>query len=244
MANQAKQGQVRQQPLTIKEIRLDQIGRSANAISGRITGKAFRGNTPASGVNLWLFVGGTQTPNSPLLTDDSGEATDDFSVPAGPDVIRVSIEARADGGATGRKMLDLPSTSSSAPKSRPAVDKLAVDASGRNGKYVVSAVVSDKEGKPIGGVTVMFLYDGDARTEITNAGGVAVHQITFEQKGCEVTVQMAGVKPETLRLLGSTRVCIPPPPNDLRGKWTFWKSVKAGIEAGFRAKQDADNKRR
>ncbi len=241
---ESKQGQPQQQPLAIKEVRLDQSGRSANVISGRITGKAFRGNNPAAGVNLWLFVGGTQTPNSPLLTDDSGEATDDFSVAIGSDIVRVAIEARADSGIVGRRVVDFPSTTSS--KSRPAVDKFAVNASGRNGKYGVSAVVSDKEGKPIEGVTVMFLYDGGAYSEITNAGGMATHKITFEQKGCDVTIQVAGIKPEVLRLLGSTRVNIPPCPAELKGFWNsikIWKSIKAGIQAGLQAKQDADSRR-
>jgi len=241
-SQQSKQG-TKPPSVSIREVRLDQFGRLGNTFSGRIAGKALRGNNPAGGVNVYFSVGGIQTPNSPLQTDNStGEAADDFSVPLDPAITRVLIEARMDWGTTpARRMIDLPTTPGpSASKPKSAVDKLAVNASGKNGNYAVSATTADTDGKPIEGITVMFLYNGDAHAETTNAGGIATHKIAFEQKGCDVTIQVAGVKPEVLRLLGSARIDIPPRPDDLKG---FWRSIKAGIKAGLQAKQEA-NKRR
>lgn len=228
--------------INIKEVRLDQFGRLGNVFSGRIAGKALRGNDPAGGVNMHFLVGGIQTPNSPLQTDNmTGEVADDFSIPLDPSVTRVLIEARVGWGAPARRMIDLPITlGPSAPKPKSAVDKLAVSASGRDGNYIVSVAISETEGKPIEGVIVMFLYNGDAHAEATNAGGIATHKVTFEQKSCDVTIQVAGVKPEVLRLLGSTRINIPPRPANVKG---FWKSMKAGIKAGLEAKREAQNRR-
>lgn len=236
MANRPNKGP-KTPSVSIKEVRIDQFGRSGNIFTGRIAGKAFRGNDPAEGVNIHFSVGGIKTPNSPLQTEATGEVTDDFSIPLDPSISRVLIEARMDWGTPARRMIDLPITPGpSAPKPKPPIDKLGVNSSGRNGQYVISAVVSAENKSPIDGITVVFLEGGNEYRETTKDGGVASCKISFTEKVREVTVQTAGLEPETLRLLGPTKTFIPP----LEEKLGFFRSIRAGIRAGLKAKRDRE----
>ena len=241
MANRPNKGP-KTPSVSIREVRLDQFGRSGNTFTGRIAGKASQGNNPAEGVSIHFLVGGIKTPNSPLQTDATGEVTDDFSIPLDPSITRVLIEARMDWGTPSRRMIDLPITPGpSAPKPKPPADKLGVNSSGRNGQYVVSAMVSAQDKSPIDGITVVFLEGGNEYRETTKDGGVASHKVSFTEKVREVTVQTAGVEPVTLRLLGPTKAFIPEAPEENLG---FFGSIRAGIRAGLKAKRDRERNQR
>ncbi len=232
--NNQNQGQRPQQPqsLSIREVRLVQVGRVGDVVSGRIAGKAFRGNNPAEGINLSLFVGGIQTSNSPLLTNGDGECSDDFSLQVAPGVFRITVEART-GQASGKVMVDIPLTPSPSSKPKLVADKLAASASGKRGSYIISAAVSSKEGQPIDDLTVVFLVDGEIHRNKTNDGGIASQKIVFSSKTMEVIVQVGAVTPEKLRLLGPTEAFIPPASQ--AGITSWWDGIKKGARAGLQA---------
>lgn len=208
------------QPLAVKEVRLDQVGRDGKTLKGRVTGKAARGDKPAEGVNLILLVGGVQTPNSPLQTNGDGDASDDFAVPMEPEINRVLIEARVETGwPVARRLVDIP-TASSGSKSK-AVDKVDVVATGdKSGNWTVSVAVSAEDKTPLDGIEVIFLYNGEEHPETTKKGH-ASHKIPVTGKFCEVDVQVpAGGQTKSLRLLGpKERVVIPRLFSGIRDAW-------------------------
>ena len=220
MANpRQNQGRQHGQPLAVREVRLDQVGRDGRTLKGRVTGKVARGDKPAEGVNLFLLVGGVQTQNSPLQTNENGEASDDFAVPMEPEINRVLVEARIENGPSARRPIDI-APASSGPKKK-AVDKVAVDSSGdRDGNWIISVVVTTEDRTPIDGVTVVFLWEGKSYSTTTTSG-FASHQISVTGKSCEVIVQVAGgEQTKSLRLAGpKERIVIPRAFSSIRDAW-------------------------
>ncbi|MEK7121746.1 MAG: hypothetical protein AAB857_03495 [Patescibacteria group bacterium] len=200
MANPRNQNRPQGQPLAVREVRLDQVGRDGRTLKGRVAGKVARGDKPAEGVNLILLVGGVQTQNSPLQTDANGEASDDFAVPMEPEINRALIEARIEHGPSARRPVDI-TAASSGPKKK-VVDKVAVDASGGEGDYIVSIMVSAQDRSAIEDIDVIILDDTEAFSYKTDSAGSTLHRISFEEKSRCITVQVPGVEPQKLRLLG------------------------------------------
>ena len=219
MANPRNQNRPQGQPLTVREVRLDQIGRDGRTLKGRVAGKVARGDKPAEGVNLFLLVGGVQTQNSPLQTNENGEASDDFAVQMEPEINRVLIEARIENGPSARRPFDI-AAAASGPKKK-VVDKVAVDATGdRDGNWTISVVVSAEDKTPIDGAGVVFLWDGKFH-HATTSNGFASHQISVTGKSCEVIVQVpGGEQTKSLRLVGpKERVAIPRLFSSIRDAW-------------------------
>ncbi|MDP3764674.1 MAG: hypothetical protein Q8Q95_03590 [bacterium] len=211
------------QPVTVTDVRLEQVGRSGDRLKGRIAATAKKGGQPWSGADISFKVGGVQTPNSPLQSGDDGTANDDFDIPLDPATSRVLIEAWFTGSNPARKFLDIATaTKPSAPKK---IDKLAVNATGnKNGQWVVSVMASTQDNQPVEGVEVIFLYNGESKPE-TLTKGVASHTILVTGKSCEVVVQAPGIEPKTLRLAGpKEKIKVPPVPEEVK---TWWQKTKA-----------------
>lgn len=199
-ANRQNQTRPQGQPLAVREVRLDQVGRDGRTLKGRVTGKAARGDKPAEGINLFLLVGGVQTQNSPLQTNENGEASDDFAVPMEPEINRVLIEARIENGPSARKPIDI-AAASSGPKKK-VVDKVAVDASGDEGNYIVSVMVSAQDRTAIEGIDVIILDGTTSSPYRTDSAGSVLHKIRFTERSRRITIHVPGVEPQRLRLLG------------------------------------------
>ncbi len=216
MAKDNKNQQPKQQYPEIREIRLDQIGRDGSFLVGRVAASVKRGNNPETGYDVFLSIGGIQTPNSPLNTDEHGEVADDFRVAVPPEIHRVQIEAKSHRGFSKRRMVDL-TVAVATPPPKTAfkpVDKLDTVATGSNGHYIISVTASAQDGSPITGAPVVFNWDGHSETKETEKG-VAKQEITFEGKSCTVEIQHPGIKTEILRLIGPrTEISVPPIPED------------------------------
>lgn len=188
------------QPLSVKEVRLDQVGRGETTLKGRVAGKVARGDKPAEGVSIILLVGGIQTPNSPLQTNGDGEVSDDFMVPLEPEINRITIEARGENGwPSGRRQVDVPLVSGPKKKN---IDKVSIDASGERGDYIVSVIVSAEDRTPIEGVEVTILDGKNAHKGKTDVTGSVNQPIVFNEPSRRITVQVPGEKSQKLHLLG------------------------------------------
>lgn len=196
----AEQNRQQEPPLAVKEVRLDQIGRAGNILKGRVTGKVGNGNNPTEGINLFLLIGGIRTPNSPLLTDANGEASDDFAVPMEPEINRMLIEARIENGPSAKRTVDIPAVSSG-PKKK-VVDKVAIDASGDEGNYIISVMVSGQDRVAIEGIDIIILDGTTSSPYKTDSAGSVLHRINFTERSRRITIHVPGVEPQRLRLLG------------------------------------------
>ena len=150
--------------------------------------------------SVQFFLDGLPYGQPSETDENNGRVTEKIRIPN--DIRKVSVVAQVVGtGVYDRKIIDI----FQEPTKPKPIPTLKVEASGKNGRYLLSVLVTDKDGNPIKGIPVSFAPEDNIldRIEVpTKDNGVAVQPVTITSMERFVLAMVEGAKPERIHLFG------------------------------------------